>query len=186
MRAWRFLRGIALAGGILMLGGLTFTGASEAASAAQIDAAVNAALARFEQEVKGGAKFIAGSQGVLVFPQVVKGAFLYGQQYGEGALRVHGQSFAYYSFTASWGASMTVLSKDVFFVFRDAKALRRVELTAGWQVTSDNPVALVRVGAGSDLSTMHVTQPIAGFILGANGLMYDFSLTGAKIELLNK
>jgi len=188
MRARRISRSIALAGCLLLLGSLTLPGTSEAKTTGQIDTAVNAALARFGQQVKGGAKFIAQSQGVVVFPEVVKAAFLYGQQYGEGALRINGvaRSFGYYSFTAKWGASTDVLSKDVIFVFRDAAALRSFELTAGWVVGTNGPVTLIHVGAGDDLSTMRVTAPIAGFVVGSKGLMYDFSLTGAKIGPLNK
>ena len=143
---------------------------------------MNAALARFDQQFKGGAKFIAASPGALVFPEVVKGAFLYGQQYGEGALRVNGsaRSFAYYSFTAKWGASTAVLSKDMIFVFRDAGVLRRFQLTAGWTVGTDGPVTLIHVGPGADLSTMRITAPIAGFVVGPKGLMYDFALTGQR------
>jgi lipid-binding SYLF domain-containing protein len=179
---------MALAACVLLLCGVTFPGVSDANTVGQINTAVNAALARFDQEFKGAAKFIAASPGVLVFPEVVKGAFLYGQQYGEGALRVNGnaRSFAYYSFTAKWGASTAVLSKDVIFVFRDAGVLRRFELTAGWTVGTDAPATLVHVGPGADLSTMRVTGPIAGFVVGPKGLMYDFALTGAKIGLLNK
>jgi hypothetical protein len=33
---------------------------------------------------------------------------------------------------------------------------------------------------------MHLTAPIAGFVVGPKGLMYDFALTGAKIGPLNK
>ncbi len=163
-------------------------GTSHANTVGQINTAVNAALARFDQQFKGGAKFIAASPGVLVFPQVVKGAYLYGQQYGEGALRLNGnaRSFGYYSFTAKWGASSAILSKDIIFVFRDAGTLRRFQLTAGWTVGTDGPVTLIHVGPGADLSTMHITAPIAGFVVGPKGLMYDFAMTGAKIGPLNK
>src|SRR5262249_481727 len=41
---------------------------------------------------------------VLVFPKIIKGGFLIGGQYGDGALRKRGQTVAYYrSLAASYG-----------------------------------------------------------------------------------
>lgn len=182
----RVLRGTAMIGCLLLLGALMFPGPSGANTPAQIDTAVDAALTRFDQQIKGGAKFIAASHGVLVFPEVVKAAFLYGVQYGEGALRVNGKSFAYYSFQGTWGASTAILAKDIIFVFRDARPLSRFEISAGWTLGKDVTVPLLRVGAGDNLATMHVTDPVVAFVLGPRGLMYDSALDGAKIGLLNK
>jgi lipid-binding SYLF domain-containing protein len=186
MRARRVLRGTALVGCLLLFGALTVPGPSGANAPAQIDAAVDAALTRFDQQINGGAKFIADSHGVLVFPHVVKAAFLYGVQYGEGALRVNGKTFAYYSFQGTWGASTAVLAKDIIFVFHDARPLTRFETSAGWVLGTDVTVPLLKVAAGQNLATMHVTDPVVAFVLGPRGLMYDSALNGAKIQLLNK
>ena len=44
------------------------------------------------------------AKGILVFPSIIKGGFIIGGQYGEGALRVGGKTTGYYrSVAASYG-----------------------------------------------------------------------------------
>src|SRR5215472_11039637 len=70
-------RGIlVIAATLLLLGTLVVPTASFAKTATEINASVDAAIARFDQQVKGGAKFLASSRGVLVFPGIVKVAFV--------------------------------------------------------------------------------------------------------------
>jgi lipid-binding SYLF domain-containing protein len=172
---------------IVLVGSLVATPVSFAKTAAEIDVGVDAALARFDQQVKGGAKFIAGSKGVLVFPGVVKVAFVIGGQYGEGALREGRRTFGYYSIAGgSWGASIGIQKKDLLLVFRDAAALRHFESSSGWQVGVDGAVTLINVGVGADLSTMQINQPIVAFVVGQQGLMFDVSLQGAKITKIKR
>lgn len=169
-----------------LLGSLAVPDVSQAKTAAEIDASVNAALARFDQEVKGGAKFIAASRAVLVIPDVVKVAFVLGGQYGEGALREGAQTYGYYNIAGgSWGASIGIEKKDLLLVFRDREALRHFENASGWQVGVDGAVTLINVGAGADLSTMQINQPIVAFVVGQKGLMFDVSLQGAKITRIH-
>jgi len=182
MRRQRLLRVAVVAGLVSLCGGLVLPSALQAATAQQIDANVDAALAKFDSTVKGGAKFIAASKGVLVLPQVVKAAFVFGGQYGEGALREGGKTVGYYSYGGgSWGASIGIQKKDIIFVFRDSAALRQFENSSGWRVGIDANVTVVNVGAGTDLSTMQINQPIVAFVNGEQGLMFDVSLNGSKI-----
>jgi lipid-binding SYLF domain-containing protein len=184
MRSRRIL---VFAASLLLLGTLVVPPASFAKTAAEIDASVNATLDRFDDEVKGGAKFIAASKGVLVLPDVVKAAFVFGGQYGEGALREGSTTVGYYSIAGgSWGASIGIQKKDLLLVFRDRAALRHFERSSGWQVGVDGAVTLINVGVGADLSTMQVNQPIVAFVVGQKGLMFDVSLQGAKITHIKR
>lgn len=182
MRRRRLLRVAVVAGLVSLCGSLVLPSALQAATAQQIDANVDAALAHFDATVKGGAKFIAASKGVLVLPQVVKAAFVFGGQYGEGALREGGKTVGYYSYGGgSWGASIGIQKKDIIFVFRDAGALRQFEKASGWRVGVDANVTVINVGAGADVSTMQINQPVVAFVNGEKGLMFDVSLNGSKI-----
>ena len=67
---WRSRGSALLVVGLFMIGSLVLPSVSQAKTAQEIDASANAALARFEQEVKGSAKFLAESKGVLVLPVV--------------------------------------------------------------------------------------------------------------------
>lgn len=187
MRVSRFRRSLALAACLLLLGNLALPGVSYAKTAQEIDAGVDAALARFDQQVTGGANFLATAEGVLVLPDVVKAAFVIGGQYGEGALRVGGSTNGYYSIAGgSWGASIGIQKKDLIIVFRDRAALQQFKDSSGWQVGVDGAATLVNVGVGADVSTMQINQPIVAFVVGQRGLMFDVSLQGAKISKLNK
>ena len=68
-----------------------------AKTAKEIDASVDVAIGRFYKQVKGAEEFVKASKGMLVMPNVVKGAFIVGGEYGEGALRIGGKSVDYYN-----------------------------------------------------------------------------------------
>ena len=55
-----------------------------AKTAKEIDASVDVAIERFYKQVKGAKEFVKASKGMLAMPNVVKGAFIVGGEYGEG------------------------------------------------------------------------------------------------------
>ena len=87
-----------------------------AASAQEIDAEVDAALAKFVRQVAGGKEFLASAKGVLVFPKVFKAGLIVGGEYGEGALRINGVTVDYYSTkAASLGLQLGAQQKTILF-----------------------------------------------------------------------
>ncbi len=89
----------------IMIVGLTLTlftfhllspAAAPAASAAEIDRDARAALASLYKKVPGAKALGDKAVAVLVFPSIVKGGFIVGGQYGDGALRKGGKTTAYY------------------------------------------------------------------------------------------
>jgi len=185
MRVRRYRGGVVLAACLILLGGLVLPAVSAQKTAQEINAEVNTALATFDGTYKGGARFLASSKGVLVLPNVVKAAFVFGAQYGEGELRVQNRNQGYYSITGgSWGLSFGVQTKDIIIVFRDPSALTSFEKSSGWQAGVSGTITVVTVGVGQDLSSMQFNQPIVAFQVGQKGLMVDASLQGAKISHL--
>jgi hypothetical protein len=57
-----------------------------------INAGVDSTLARLYSAANGSRELVAKARGVLVFPSVIQAGFWIGGQYGEGALRVGGQT----------------------------------------------------------------------------------------------
>ena len=158
-----------------------------AASRAEIDIEVEAALERFRKEVSGGSAFLKRAHGVLVFPSVIKAGFGIGGEYGEGALRIGGRNVEYYSTAAaSIGFQLGVQSKAVFLVFLERKALEKFRASDGWEAGVDGSVSLVKVGTGGSLDTSNIKDPIAGFVLTNQGLMYNLTLEGSKFTRLEK
>jgi len=49
----------------------------------------------------GGPTSLDAAQGILVFPSIVKAGFLFGAQFGEGAMRRQGKTVGYYKHRAA-------------------------------------------------------------------------------------
>jgi lipid-binding SYLF domain-containing protein len=159
----------------------------QAASKTEIDVKVTASLEQFRKEITGGAAFLEKAQGVLVFPEVLKAGFGVGGEYGEGALIIGGQTADYYSTAAaSFGFQLGAQVKTIVLVFLTKDALDKFRNSAGFEVGADAAVAVVEVGAGVDINTMNIQDPIVGFVLSNKGLMYNLTLEGTKITKLNK
>lgn len=154
---------------------------SSAASAEEINIRVDATLERFRKQVPGGAEFLSKAAGVLVFPSVIKAGLGIGGEYGEGALRMGGKTVAYYSTAAaSIGFQLGAQSKSVLLVFLTQKALSDFRKSEGWKAGVDGSVAVVKWGAGEDINTVDVKDPIVGFVFGNKGLMYNLTIEGSK------
>ena len=85
--------------------------------ASVIEAEANAALAVFKTK-PGAEKFLSQVKGYLIFPSVMKGGFIVGGEYGEGVLKVNGQTKGYYSIASgSLGFQAGVQSASYLIAF---------------------------------------------------------------------
>lgn len=155
--------------------------------AKELDAIVDVAQERFYQEVEGAEEMAKSAKGILIMPNVVKGAFLVGGEYGEGALRVGGKSVDYYSTAAgSIGFQIGAQKKDIILMFMTDEALEKFRSSKGWEAGVDANVALVKLGGGERIDTTTQKSPVLGFVFSPKGLMMDMSLKGAKFTKLKK
>lgn len=194
MQRRRFIAmtGAALASGGLSLAGCTTTplssGSTPEASAgrrATIDADVEATLTRLYSTVHGSRELVGNARGILVFPSVIAAGFWVGGQYGQGALRVGGQTSGYYSLTAaSFGLQIGAQSKAIIMLFMTQEALDGFTSSQGWAAGVDATVAVLRVGANGNVDTSTATSPVEAFVLTNAGLMAGVSLEGSKISRL--
>lgn len=157
-----------------------------AKSAAVIDAEVNLAVKQFYKEVKGSKSFLQKVEGYLVFPEVIKAGIGIGGEYGEGALRVKGQTVAYYNTaSASIGLQLGVQKKSIIIAFLTKKALKDFQKSEGWKAGVDGSVAIAKWGAGKDINSVSFQKPIIGFIFGNKGLMYNLTIEGSKFSRIH-
>ncbi|MCP3669649.1 MAG: hypothetical protein GY814_04320 [Gammaproteobacteria bacterium] len=171
----------------MLVATLLFPVVGLAASAGEIDIKVDDAIKRFYKEVGGARRFVNGSVGMLVFPSVIKAGFGIGGEYGEGALRVQGETQGYYSTAAaSIGFQAGAQSKTVIMVFMTRRALDVFRNSEGWKAGVDGSVALIDLGTAESIDTQNIKDPIVGFVFGNKGLMYNLTLEGSKITRLNK
>jgi lipid-binding SYLF domain-containing protein len=158
-----------------------------AASKDEIDANVQEAIGNFYKQTSAGKRLAQKAAGMLVFPEVVKAGIGIGGEYGEGALLVKGKTAAYYSTAAaSIGFQLGAQVKSQIILFMNAKVLENFRKSQGWKAGVDGSVALATLGAGGELSTDTIQQPIIGFIFSNKGLMYNLTFEGSKITRLER
>lgn len=170
-----------------MLVALLLTGSVLAASAAKIDRESDKALQVFRDDIDGAEVFLNQAAGYLVFPRVIKVGIGLGAETGEGALRVGGQTVAYYRTTAgSVGLQLGAQAKSIVIAFMTQKSLQKFRDSSGWKVGVDGSVALIDLGGGKTIDSNNVSDPVVGFIFGSKGLMYNLTLEGSKFTKLDK
>ena len=160
---------------------------ADAASKTEINAKVRATMTTFYSTIKSGKELANKAVGMLVFPEVYKAGFVAGGEYGEGAMLEGGKTTAYYNTAAAsigfqFGAQ--VKSQVIMFMTRDA--LKAFKASDGWKAGVDGSVALVTIGAGGEIDTNNIKDPIIGFIFSNKGLMYNLTFEGSKISKMDK
>lgn len=173
---------------LIVVAAIFFQGAEARAwTKSEIDTGSDRALERFYDHVKDGKKLVKEAKGVLIFPVVFKAGLGIGGQYGEGALRIRGKTADYYSTAAaSIGFQLGAQKKSIIILFMKDDALRKFRDSSGWKVGVDASVAVITVGAGGEIDTAKLNEPILGFIFSQAGLMYNLTLEGAKFTKLNR
>ena len=103
-------------------------GVALAASAREIDSSATRVLTILYKK-KPDAKVLADKAvAVLVFPSIVKGGFIIGGQFGDGALRRRGVSVAYYRSTAaSYGFQAGAQTFGYILLFMDEEWVRYLD-----------------------------------------------------------
>jgi lipid-binding SYLF domain-containing protein len=151
-----------------------------------IDANVSGAMDKLYSQVTGSRELVEKARGVLVFPSVVSAGFVVGGSYGQGALRVHGQTQGYYSTTAgSVGLLAGADSKAVYILFMNDESLDKFRASNGWTAGADASVSIIKAGADASVDTETMKQPVIGYVLTNAGLMANLSIDGTKVSKLN-
>jgi lipid-binding SYLF domain-containing protein len=160
---------------------------AEAAKKAVLDAQIEEAISDFYELTSAGKKLAKKSEGMLVFPSVKKAGIGVGGEIGEGALLIDGDIVQYYrTISGSIGFQLGAQVKTQIILFMEDGALEGFRSSEGWEVGVDGSVALATLGAGGQIDTKTLNQPIIGFIFGNKGLMYNLTLEGSKLSKINK
>ncbi|GAB5499875.1 MAG: lipoprotein [Pseudohongiellaceae bacterium] len=172
---------------LTVIASILLASTADAASAEEIDARIEEAMAEFYEESSAGRALAQRAAGMLVFPRVIKAGIGIGGEYGEGALLVNGGTEAYYSVaSASVGFQLGVQRKAQVIMFMTEEALENFRTSDGWEAGVDGSVAVVEFGAAEEISTSNIQQPIVGFVFSNRGLMYNLTFEGSKISEINR
>ncbi len=166
---------------------LFFSQASFSASKAEIDAEIKAALDDLYKNTPAARELASKAKGVLVFPSIVKAGIGIGGSYGEGALIIGGKKVQYYNNIAgSIGFQLGVEKRSEVYMFLKADALKEFRNASGWNAGGDASVAVAVWGAGGDVNTESIKEPVVAFVFSPKGLMYNLTLEGSKINKIDK
>jgi lipid-binding SYLF domain-containing protein len=166
---------------------LSFTLPVQAAKKIVLDAQIEQAIQEFYELSSAGEALAKKADAMLVFPSVKKAGVGIGGEYGEGALIIDGEIVQYYSTaSASIGFQLGAQVKTQIILFLDKGALKNFRDANGWEVGVDGSVAVATLGAGGQIDSKSINQPIVAFIFGNKGLMYNLTLEGSKLSKIEK
>lgn len=158
-----------------------------AASAGEIDRDVTIALKQLYAKSPAAKALGEKASGILVFPSIVKGGFLVGGQYGEGALRKNGKTAGYYStVAASYGLQIGVQKYSYVLFFMSDSAMKYLDKSDGWELGSAPSIVVVDKGAAGGISTTSAKSDMYVFFFGQKGLMAGLGLQGTKVTKIDK
>jgi lipid-binding SYLF domain-containing protein len=119
---------------------------------------------------------------VLVFPDVVKGGFLWGGEIGNGVLRQKGKTIGYYNITAaSYGLQAGIQSFGYALFLMNDSAMSYLNNTGGLEVGVGPSIVVVDEGMARSITTTTLQKDIFAFVFDQSGLMAGTGLQGSKI-----
>lgn len=154
-----------------------------AASAAEIDKMVAAALEKLYKAEPAAKKQAESAKAILIFPDVVKGGLMIGGAQGNGALLVDGKTVGYYSMLEiSYGLQAGAQQFGYALFFMDDEAVEYLEESEGWEIGVGPTITVVDQGLAGSLTTTTGKDDVYAFFFDQGGLMAGLGLKGGKIS----
>lgn len=158
-----------------------------AESAASLDADATAALATLYQHTPSAKVLGDKAKAILIFPNMVKAAFLVGGEYGQGVLRRSGETVGYYNtIGGSYGLQAGAQTFGYALFLMTDEALTYLDKSDGWEIGAGPTVVIVDQGFAKNLSTTTLQKDVYAAIFDQKGLMAGISIQGTKISKIAK
>ena len=120
--------------------------------------------------------------GILVFPGIWKGGFMFGAQRGDGVLFTGGAVAGYYNTTAlSWGLQAGLQKFGYALFCMNTKALNYLQKSEGFELGAAPNLTVVDMGVAAGLSTTTLQKDFYAFFFDQQGLMGGITIQGTKI-----
>lgn len=160
--------------------------AAQAASSAELDRESAKALEQVIASNPGARALAKDAHAVLVFPRIVKGGFVFGGQFGDGALRRGGRAAGYYrSIAASYGLQAGIQSFGYALFFMNEKALAYFDKSEGFEVGVGPSIVVLDHGMANAITTTTARSDIYAVFFDQKGLMAGIGLQGTKITRID-
>lgn len=154
---------------------------SRAATRAEIDASVAAAVERL-RGMSNAEPLLRASVAQLIFPRILSGGFIIGGQYGEGALLRQGATVGYYSIAgASFGLLAGAQTAGLAMFFMREDALAALRSASGWEIGTGPSVVVLNAGVQANVTSSTLTEPVYAISFNQQGLMAALAINGSKI-----
>lgn len=173
-------RGLLVGGAaMLALGGCT--NAVGTNGAAQLDARVDETHQYLVSAYPAAAPVVQNARGVLYMPLMTEAALGVGGAYGQGALRIGGQTVDYYSATrATVGLQAGAQQYAHVLIFQTDEALAAFRGAPGWVAGAGAFYAMPDGGMAIGADTFSAQFPVVAMIFGQSGLMAGAAIEGTK------
>jgi len=166
----------------LILGAWVHPDDAFSASATEIDRNVQSALAQLQAKHPVTRILAEKAVGILVFPSIVKGGFMVGGQYGEGALLIKGKTNGYYNTVQmSYGFQAGLQKYGYALFFMSNSAMAWLNKSNGWEIGTGPSIVIIDEGKASSITTTTLQSDIYGYFFDQKGLMGGLGLQGTKI-----
>lgn len=160
--------------------------AARAESAAELDRKSAAAMQQMLASNSGARALAKEAHAVLVFPQIVKGGFIFGGQFGDGVLRERGRVTGYYrSIAASYGLQAGVQAFGYALFFMNEKALHYFHESEGFELGVGPSIVVLDRGMAAAMTTTTARSDIYAVFFDQKGLMAGIGLQGTKITQIH-
>src|SRR5271156_6556482 len=124
---------------------------ARASSARELEGDARHALQNLYAAQPRAARLAKRAKAILVFPNIIKGAFVFGAQTGNGVLLVNGRPAGYYNISAaSFGlqAGGKAFSYALFFLTNSS--VKYLNRSGGWAIGSGPSIVVVDKGLAAD------------------------------------
>jgi lipid-binding SYLF domain-containing protein len=171
----------------LAAGTLISPNSAAAATAAEINRDVKSALEKLYGQSASARAMGKKAKGILVFPSIVKGGFIVGGQYGEGALLKGGKTAGYYNtLQVSYGYQAGIQKHGYALFFMTDSAMKWLDKSDGWEIGVGPSIVVVDIGAATSKTTTTLQSEIYAFFFDQKGLMGGLGIQGTKITKIKK
>ena len=172
---------------VLAIGLTTTTRPAIAASAAEINRDVDKALRDLYAKEPKAKTLASRAKAVLVFPSIYKAGFMFGAQYGEGALRKGGKTIGYYNtVAASYGLQAGVQKFGYALFFMTDSALDYLAKSGGFELGTGPSIAVLDTGAATAFTSTTLQSDMYAIFFDQKGLMAGLGIQGSKISKIDK
>jgi lipid-binding SYLF domain-containing protein len=177
-----------IAAAVALAGLLAFMApAAHAASAQQLTADGQRALDKLYADEPRARLFARHARAILIFPAIIKGAFVFGGETGDGVLLSRGgHAEGFYNISAaSWGLQAGGKQFSYALFLMTDRALGYLHDSAGWAIGAGGNIVVIDQGAAAAANSTTLTQDVYAFPFAGKGLMAGIDIHGSKITQIH-